>query len=356
MTGPVFNEARLKIAAAAVRTVVKAHPLLNASREEVRTYEQVLNSRAIEAMIEAEPKWDRGRGTKAAFLFRVAMNKATDLAKRYDRPGLRGDELEDDRTHGSVSTPHEQLELHEDVIEARSWRAAWAARMAEIAGEKPRYALALEAFRSKHELGHGFIEAFAAREGLERDEVEKAMRAFKKRLQRDELLMSLVHSAPESGLLAALDDAQQLEDGAEPERTPKDDHADADAEREDQRGAGAGPRLAPAAAGLPGPAELPPAGGARGPERAEERPPMGQGCRRAPAATWLTFPTAPGPRCRPLSALPALHPARRPPGQTWAAPLPEGHAGWPAGSTLVQLKAASRHRHPALCPARAAPS
>lgn len=308
-------EKRRSLVASAVRVVLACHPLPDASPDEVRAYQEVLESVGIEAVLVAEPKWTKRRGTKRSFLFKVAYNKATTRAKRYLRELVRGDELDDDRTGGSTATPEEQAELREDVMDARAWQLALVRRMAELAAAKPHYRVALLAYQEKAVTGYGFLARAAERLGIDAREAEKAMDAFKKRLQRDEVIARLRRTAPRPGLLAVLDDAAEMDQqhDAAPEAAEDFDDVD-DADRADHGGAGAEPGLARPAGGEPGSAAGPDACGAAGTELHEDGAAAGEGRseradrgeggareqdQRRHLTTWMTFPAGPRPAgCR----------------------------------------------------------
>lgn len=304
-------EKRRALVASAVRVVMACHPLPEASPDESRAYQNVLESRGIEAVLVAEPKWTKRRGPKRSFLFKVAYNKATTEAKKYVRAVVRGDEVDDDRTGGASATPEEQVELREELTDARSWQLALVRRMGELTESKPHYRVALLAYQEKASSGYGFLARAAERLGMEVEAVEKAMDAFKKRLQRDEVITRLRRTAPEQGLLAVLDDAAELDQHtAAPEVAEDFDDVD-DADRADHRGDGTDAGLARPAGGEPGPAAGPDARGAAGAEldaddeaddqgRGERAGggEEGRGERHRDLTVWLTFPVGRPAGCR----------------------------------------------------------
>jgi hypothetical protein len=290
---PVDVEKRRKLVRSAVKVVIASNPIEDASPDEMEAYQGHLESVGFEAVMQAEPKWTERRGEKRGFLFAVAKNKATTAAKKYLRQIVRGDEVDDDRTGGDGSSPEQVLALRERVPGVRAWRVALVERLQEIADSKPRYRLALEAFEEKVVTPYGFVAVVADRHGIDESEVERALDAFKKKLQRDEVISRLRATAPERGLLDALDNAQEYAAS----EAAEDSHDDQGADRGHPAGAGAGPGLAQAAGAADAAGVLARDDAGAGGTGAGAAPGQGGGGVARPLTTWLTFPAG-RPACR----------------------------------------------------------
>jgi hypothetical protein len=180
------------------------------------SFREHLISVGTEAALRAWPKWDSGRGERADFIFVCARNAMHDAARVWGKPtsatrwhkdleNVSAADYDDDITGGDQGGV-----TAEDIEHARAWRQSFARRRAAIAAEKPAYAIGDAAFDAKPGSPKDFADAVAARFVVDRTTVQRAVRRLKERWLRDAEMAALLADAPAPGVLAALDDLDQL--------------------------------------------------------------------------------------------------------------------------------------------------